>query len=342
MGKKVQIYLFVRVASSCVGIGIIIANFVLWDVSPEEIESLAPGAFFLAVGLGFQSFLFTYLGFLIAQAVSSRYLNRWKDVEIKEMEIHERIIPMEDGRQLHGKIWKRDESSSNTTDMVIICYGFNDNQEKISHFARAITLAGYVVFTWDYRGVGKNDGRITDFLGHIQDMKEIMHYWVEHPVSQQQRLFACGWSLGGMVAINACLGDERVSKVFAWSTWSDLRKRVLWKIYVNPLAFFRYLFKGQLMMPGKQRNALISPFHHFHELQDRFASDGEFREFVSRKLFLCHSKKDRFISMKNFQENVEASHLKPSNYHIFEKGNHMLVKQEAMLLGFMIGFFRRW
>ncbi|MHA1794373.1 MAG: alpha/beta hydrolase family protein, partial [Promethearchaeota archaeon] len=246
-----------------------------------------------------------------------------------------------DERKINGTLYHGNAAIKNLKKLVIINHGFSDLQVNSFPFAQALVQCGYHVFTWDYGGTGNSEGKNTNFPGHLEDLKEIIRYWFNERRDRHfQEIYLVGWSLGGMLSIIAGLDNEMIKKVFSWSTWSDLKRNVLRKIYWNPLALLRYFIKGQLVIMDKKTNKRISPVYYLRGLRERFASRDEFRTFLKERLFLCHSSDDKFVTIKNFRENNAVLELSPRNYHLFKKGDHLMIRNETMLLGLMIRFFQ--
>jgi len=240
-----------------------------------------------------------------------------------------------------GRLYELASASSDepTSRLVIVSYGFNDNQFRAQHITKAIAALGYRVFTWDYRGRDGSKGRITDLAGHVQDLRALIDYWSSNSLVTPGEVYLCGWSLGGMVSIIAGLADDRVKKLFVWSTWSDLRRRVLWRVYANPLAFLRYLFKGELLHVSRKVNEEVSPVHFAKRLDRENGGPGKLEALVNAKLFMCHVKNDSIIGFDNFKENARAFHLSSANQYVFKKGSHMIIRKETIVVGLLSRFF---
>ncbi|MFX0101339.1 MAG: alpha/beta hydrolase family protein [Candidatus Hodarchaeota archaeon] len=343
MEKKTRKYLLLRMISTLIGVSIVIANLWLWHVDPDEVLDFYrddPVEFSWAVVYGFQTFLFAYIAFMFADSIGRFWWHRWKYTDASDVSSERLILNINGGRKVSGVIHHNKDGTTKKCGFIIVSYGLNDNQQRAHHIARALAVAGFTVFTWDYRGKGKNKGRITDFTGHIEDLSNLIDYWHEHSDGSNSRIHLCGWSLGGMVSIIAGLDNEKIEKIFTWSTWSDLRKNVLWKTYVNPFAFLRYLFKGQLMVVSKDQNEKISPLHYFKRLSGNFESKEKFLSFTRERLFICHSKDDDIISFKNFEENAEFLEFTEDNYFIFQRGSHLMLRKEPVLIGLIHKFFK--
>lgn len=322
-------YLFLRTISSIGGLLIIVANIMLYNLDPVW-----------SWLFGFQTFLFFYLGFLIADSISRFWWSRWRATETSA--VMARSITVPGIHEIPGKLYQLASQTNDNSPgkLIIVSYGINDNQFRAQHIAKALAALGYHVFTWDYRG-RERKGKITDFLGHVQDLRILIDYWSNNSLVIAGQLYLCGWSLGGMVSIIAGLADDRVKKLFIWSTWSDLRRRVLWRIYANPLTFLRYLFKGELFYVSRKINEEVSPVHYARRLEREKGGREKLESLVNKKLFICHAKNDSIIGFDNFKENARTLHLPEDNQFVFKKGSHMVIRKETIIIGLLSRFFNR-
>jgi pimeloyl-ACP methyl ester carboxylesterase len=316
-------YLVLRTLSTVAGVVILIVNLT------RGIE------FDRSFLFGAQTFLFAYLGFLIADSVSRFWWNRWRPVNANAVVSKSMIITTPGGGQISGIMHEpaSTEGCGESRGLVIASYGFNDNQFRATHVAHALAAAGFSVFTWDYRGRGATRGRITDLEGHVADLRRLIDHFSRPDITTRRHIFLLGWSMGGMVSIQAGLHNERVDKIFAWSTWSDLRKRVLWRIYVNPFALLRYLFKGELLYVSRETNKNVSPVHYFDSLAMDLGGKDKVVALARAKLFLCHARNDTLVGFDNFVENARWLQLPQGNHITFKKGSHLMLRKEPILVG---------
>ena len=336
-----QRYLAIRLISTLIAVTIVIANLWLWNIDPGEIETISPSYIFRALIYGMQTFFFSYLGFLLAENVSRFYWNRWRVKKSRKNNIISEYITINtsNGQKIQGYL--HSSLGGNETDIIILSHGINDTQQSTNYFTRAFVLAGFKVFTWTYRGIEGRKGKITDFTGHILDLKNVIGYWHKGLGNiRRSRILLCGWSLGGMVSLIAGFTDHRVQKIYAWSTWSNLKKNILWKIYINPFAFFRYFIRKQLMFITREQNKAVSPALFFEKVK-RELNSHEFNKLVGDRVFLSHTRDDKLVSYKNFLENVEALELPSKQTHLFNKGSHLMIRNEPVLLGHALSFFRK-
>ncbi len=327
-------YLVMRTLSTIAGVIIIAVNFWLWHVPPANLTA-NEYYFNRALLLGIQTFLFVLLAFLIADSVSRFWWNRWRPVDANAVIARSTRITVPGGRQINGIMHEPviHKGIIKSRGFIIASYGFNDNQFRADHIAQALAAAGFSVFTWDYRGRGGTRGRITDLEGHVADLNGLIDHFSEPRTIDSRPVFLLGWSMGGMVSILAGLHNEKVDKIFTWSTWSDLRKRVLWRIYANPFALLRYLFKGELLYVSRESNEKVSPVHYFEALARNLGGKDKVVALARAKLFLCHARNDTLVGFDNFVENARWLQLPQSNHITFKKGSHLMLRKEPILVG---------
>jgi len=357
---KTQKYLFGRFLATLISFIIIIINLKLGRYSAGDIPSYIvlafnPDAlsrssitelqrfidFYYRLILDFQVFLFVFIPYLIAETVAGFYWNRWRPVETTITTAAEIQMKFSGGRVISGLIHLPTELEHDQKKLIVISYGMNDSQKRAFHFAQALVAAGFKVLTWDYRGKGKNKGRITDFKGHIEDLKSIINFLSKSDDFIDHSLYLVGWSLGGMVSLAAGIGNSHIKKIFIWSTWSDLKKNVLKPIRRNPITFLRYMAKRQLISVTDEENKQLSPMHLIKRYKSRVRSSDGPHEDLFKKVFISHAENDKIVKIKNFWENINELCLPEDNYVLFKKGSHLMIRKKPILLALVIRFFNR-
>jgi alpha/beta superfamily hydrolase len=77
---------------------------------------------------------------------------------------------------------------------------------------------GFVVFLFDFRGVGKSTGRFDYGMAEQQDVKCALDYLASRPEVLRDSIFVVGHSLGGAVSLYALKDEKRVKGLVLWST----------------------------------------------------------------------------------------------------------------------------
>lgn len=340
MTLPVHKYLIARVASTIAGTAIIVANWWLWGYWPDRMTLLPDSLVYRALVFGFQVYVCTFLGFMIAESVSRFWWNRWKPARtsiVKTTAVRVAVGDTTIPGQLHEPLHLQDRGPRG---FIIASHGINDTPARAMHWILGMVAAGFAVFTWEYRGRGGRKGRVTDMAGHVQDLATVIGFCHEHLAGGARgRLHLVGWSLGGMASILAGMEDPRVGRIFAWSTWSRLGS-VLWRIYANPVSLIRYAVKGQLAFMREQDRDEVSPARHIGALKARIGKEP-FRKTVAPKLFLAHARDDRLVPVANFYENCRVAGLPARNQALFPHGSHLLLRRETEIIGLIHEFLTR-
>jgi uncharacterized protein len=114
---------------------------------------------------------------------------------------HELSIETEDGERLHGW-WVEAQSASRG--QVLLCHGNAGNiSDRVLH-ARLLSVAGFDVLLFDYRGYGRSTGT-PDEQGTYRDARAARSALLREVGTESSRLFYLGESLGGAVALDLAL-----------------------------------------------------------------------------------------------------------------------------------------
>ena len=134
-----------------------------------------------------------------------------------------------DGLRLHGWYLKAKDKSRGT---VLQLHG---NAENISSHVNSVlwlTLEGYDVFTFDYRGYGRSGGSPTQDGVH-RDAQSALETVLTLPDINKERLFVLGQSLGGAIAVYAVANSQHKNHVkalildSAFSSYRDIAREKL-------------------------------------------------------------------------------------------------------------------
>jgi len=134
-----------------------------------------------------------------------------------------------DGLRLHGWYLKAKDKSRGT---VLQLHG---NAENISSHVNSVlwlTLEGYDVFTFDYRGYGRSEGSPTQDGVH-RDAQSALETVLTLPDINKERLFVLGQSLGGAIAVYAVANSQHKNHVkalildSAFSSYRDIAREKL-------------------------------------------------------------------------------------------------------------------
>jgi len=95
-------------------------------------------------------------------------------------------------------------------------YGGDMNNNVVVAVCQALAEAGIASLRFNYRGVGRSEGKYGDGLGERTDAAAALAYLSQLAQAQQGKVGVIGYSFGATVALMAT--DERVAAVAAVST----------------------------------------------------------------------------------------------------------------------------
>lgn len=212
---------------------------------------------------------------------------------LKQVSYDDIYFKTSDGLLLHGWYLKAKDKSKGT---ILYLHG---NAENISTHVNSViwlTLEGYDVFAFDYRGYGKSEGSPTLEGVHI-DAKAALETVFNLPQANKGHIFISGQSLGGAVAVYTVATSaykDRIKALIIDSAFSSYRRVsrekfaqliITWP-FQYPLSFFfndyfspaRWIKEVSpvplLIMHGD--NDRIVPVHHGSLLHEAASSPKEF------------------------------------------------------------------
>ncbi len=107
---------------------------------------------------------------------------------------------------------------------IVLCHGFTGLRELIlSDYAKVFADAGFVAFTFDYRGFGGSEGEKWRLipLEQIDDIRNALSFFEAQPQVDPERIGLWGTSFGGANAPYAAAVDSRVKAVVGQVGFGD-------------------------------------------------------------------------------------------------------------------------
>jgi dipeptidyl aminopeptidase/acylaminoacyl peptidase len=99
---------------------------------------------------------------------------------------------------------------------ILLCHGYTGVRSLyLPDTARALTAAGYVVMTFDYKGWGDSDGpkaRLSPY-GRVIDSQAALTFLAAQPMVDEDKLAIYGTSYGGATVVWTAAVDPRVKAV---------------------------------------------------------------------------------------------------------------------------------
>lgn len=286
---------------------------------------------------------------------------RWARYQMKEVSVFPFKIPINGNASLHSiliiksSLIQKDFFSNENSikriqtlvrsdsykGIILFLQGFSDDIEKVKHYTYALALAGYAVFSYDFRGVGKSrfSGLKNKFSLIIEDVNTVIDYLYSSFPIEDKSFIVVGISLGSIGALVSAFPDSRVRKVVAVAAVSNFKKNI--PRYLVPFKgkwwiWLRYSFFAVDIFPNDEENLKISPIFTLKKVKEEFMKKDEsgkaWKSFVNDRLRLVHCINDKIIFFHNFLELLEFTELNPHHYYVFKKGGHMFKMYETALL----------
>lgn len=99
---------------------------------------------------------------------------------------------------------------------LIYCSGFAGYKKSRKKIIQGLCHSGYVVFTFDFRGIRKSEGKL-DFAAQVDDLKAAITYLLSRK-EVNDTIIVVGMCLGGAVTICTAAQDQRIKAVAIWDT----------------------------------------------------------------------------------------------------------------------------
>jgi len=110
---------------------------------------------------------------------------------------------------------------------VIVChphplYGGSMDNNVVDAVCNALVDVSIAAFKFNFRGVGRSQGRYNDGKGEGEDAKNAVKYISTLNEVDAGRIGLCGYSAGAAFALPACWSDEHVQAIAAISPPLDM------------------------------------------------------------------------------------------------------------------------
>ncbi len=114
---------------------------------------------------------------------------------------------------LEGVLWLPENEGPSPA--VVVChphplYGGSMNDNIVHAVCTALGEHSIASLRFNFRGVGKSEGRYADGVGEQDDIKAALSFLEERGEIDSSRLGLCGYSFGTMVGIPVADKDQRV------------------------------------------------------------------------------------------------------------------------------------
>jgi pimeloyl-ACP methyl ester carboxylesterase len=282
------------------------------------------------------TFLIVYSPFEIYWSIRDLWYDRWKKLYLKDLEVSEIEINVQEGSLSSLLIKHKNQVKVNSKNsIVIICHGFSDTKETLQYYYYPLAIQGFIVIAYDARGAGKSKklGKRGDFLKRIDDFNKVIE-WIKRSKEYSNLKINCiGFSVGALTILCGGFQNKIIEKIIAVSSMSYYKQNIP---KFNPLMMLSYFIKGIKLFPNLKENEELSPLLTIKRVKDNISKEDW--KTLSKRVMLIHSKNDKVIKFKNFEENASILESPEENLLVLNKGGHSQKKNENALVGATIKF----
>lgn len=311
-------------------------SWFIWRVNIMLGNPCHTDAFTKCFILSTTTFLIVYTPFEIYWSIRDLWYDRWKKLNLKELEVSEFEISVSDG-SLSGLFIKHKNQAKvdSLNSIVVVCHGFSDTKESLQYFYYPLAIQGFNVIVYDGRGTGKSKklGRRGDFLKRIEDFTEVIKWIKQSKDYSNMRIHCIGFSIGALTILCGGFENKEIEKIIAISSMSYYKQNIP---KFNLLMILSYLIKGVKLFPSLEENKVLSPILNIKRVKEKISNEEW--EYLSKRVMLVHSKNDRVIKFRNFEENASILESSLENLLILNKGGHSHKKNENALVGATLKF----
>ena len=243
-------------------------------------------------------------------------------------------IPIDAGVSLGATLYtpyREQEHRNEPLPVIIFAPGFTGSIDLIPWVTLPLVRCGYAVLVYQPRGNGISEGKRSDILHTVQDVKKVVDYVATKPEIDINRCGVIGHSLGGMAALTHAYNHPRVRFVIAIAAPHDIQaisngKKTLFQ----KIIFLGFKIQGFKSKYTLQENKLVSPKYFLQAVPEN-----------SSRVFLIHAKDDFVNYRTEFLTNATAAELPKENTLLFQKGGHDLRGQETVAIAQIIQWIEK-
>lgn len=311
-------------------------SWFIWEINIDLGNPCYTVAFSRCFILSTTTFLIVYTPFEIYWSFRDLWFDRWRKLNLKELEISDITIEISDG-DIHANLIKhRNNTKVNSKNtIIVICHGFSDTKETLQYYYYPLAYQGYIILAYDARGTGKSKkmGKRSQFLERVSDFKEIINWIKCQKEFSTLKINCIGFSVGAIAVLCGGFPNNDIKKIIVISSMSHYKNNIP---KYNPIVVLSYLMKGVKLFPNFEENRKLSPYIAIEDVKKKIKLEKW--EKYSKRVMLVHCRNDRIIKFKNFMQNKEILESPNQNLLILKKGGHTLKKNECALVGATLNF----
>jgi len=228
--------------------------------------------------------------------------------------------PNESGR-LKGiayDLWLPDEDGSSPA--VVVLHGAGSQKENHADFARVATSHGFVALTFDNRGHGQSEGKLSPRT--IADVQRLVRMLTERAEVDARRVAVRGSSMGGLLAIHAAAATTDIAAVVAICPATE----------ALILEDLRRVARGEPAPPGSALTTMrvdapaLAAWLEEHDVRDAVT------RLDSKPLMLVHARDDEVVP-QTISEELYQRATEPKRILVLEDGHHRSAQHDTEVQG---------
>jgi predicted acyl esterase len=230
-----------------------------------------------------------------------------------------------------------DENNVPTKKLPLIFFnpgwGMEIDSAMFKQWAAPLALAGpYAVLGYDFRGLGKTPGKLLMKPIILDDIPKIIDFGLKLPEIDPSRVGFIGVSFGAVVALTKAYPDTRIkaiASVVGLSNVFDNFKRKPKNIKERIMLKGLHISGVKVELLSEEDNKIMSPMY----VMDPSRAD------LNERVFLMNCKTDECIAFDELAKNQKILNLPKERVLVTEKGGHIGLHQELILLSRIAQFF---
>jgi uncharacterized protein len=211
---------------------------------------------------------------------------------------------------------------------VVVLHGAGSRRANHVDFARAAQSHGFVALTFDNRGHGESEGKLSGRA--VADVRRLVRALAERPEVNRQRIALRGSSMGALLALHAAAASEDVKAVVAICPPAE-------EMMLDDL---RPVARGERPRPGSALETMdvdakgLVAWLEEHDVRETVEL------LASKPLMFVHARDDEVIPHE-FSEELYDRASEPKRLLLLEGGNHRSAQHDPEVQGETLRWLER-